>query len=277
MQKGKRFLLLLLTCFVLHNSASLVAQDTTGKIEADADTTVAIQSEVDTLPEPLDFDAFIDSVAASRFVYDSSSPALRTFSSADIDSYLSDDEFDYARGAEPPTNLIEKLFNWFFNLINKVFGNKVANEILVYIFFAAALILVIWFIARSEGTGLFARKGSGKVELDFEEMPEDIHAINFDRLIAEALTAGEYRRAVRLQYLKTLRTLSERELIEWRREKTNGEYLREIQGDVLRSRFAELTLLFDYVWYGGFDINRAQYGKIGETFTSFTATVEGRG
>lgn len=277
MQKVDRLLLALLACFVFHNGANLVAQDTTGNIETQDDTTAAVQSGVDTLAEPLDFDAFIDSVATSRFVYDSSSLALRTFSSADINSYLSDGEFDYARSAEPPTNLIERLFYWFFELINKIFGNKVANEIFVYGFFIAALILVIWFIARSEGTGLFARKVSGKMELDFEEMPEDIHAVDFDRLIAEALTAGEYRRAVRLQYLKTLRVLSERGLIEWRREKTNGEYLRELQGDVVRSRFAELTLLFDYVWYGGFDIDRAQYGKIGETFTSFTAMVEGRG
>ncbi len=267
--------LLLGVALLFGSSLPLPAQTDTAGIDSTVSADTA--AGTDTLAEPLDFGEFIDSIASSRFVYDSSSPSLRSFNEADMSGYRQESEFDYARTAEPSSNFLAKIFDWFFRLIDGIFGNEVTGRMFLYILFGIALVLVIWLVLRGEGGGLFMRRGAKQTPIDFEEMPEDIHAIDFDRLIAEALAAGEFRRAVRLHYLKTLRSMSERGIIEWSREKTNADYLREVERDDLRSRFAELTILFDYVWYGGFEIDRGQYGRMGEAFASFRTSVEGRG
>ena len=266
---GVRLVLLCLLC----SPPFLAAQDSIGGKSGGDTTSIVTDSEGDTLS----FDEFIDSVTTSRFVYDSSNPVRRTISEADLEDYRSDEEFNYARTKEPPKNILQKIFNWMFDLLEGIFGNRVAGQTFSYIFFGIALVLVVWMIMRGEGGGLFMRRGSKKGGVDFEEVPEDIHELDFEQLIASALSAGDFRKAVRLQYLKSLRTMSEHGLIEWRREKTNGEYLQEIREDRLRSGFARLTFLFDYVWYGGFQIDHQQYGGIENSFDSFVRQVEGKG
>lgn len=266
MSRYKCLFISLLMVLLLLSPSSLPAQD----------DTLALP---DTVTELLDFDEFVDSVMTSRYVYDSSAFEPRTISSSDINSYRDDSEFDYARSSEPPANVIEQLFIWFFGLFGKIFDNSVTSsfmKVLPYLLFGVAVILVVWLLLRGEGSGLFLRRGSKNKQLDFEEVPEDIHALDFDSLIGGAVSAADFRKAVRLHYLYLLRVMSERDMIEWRPEKTNGDYLREVGSSEYRSRFTELTLLFDYIWYGGFEIDRNQYNRVSATFTSLRSELEAR-
>ena len=55
---------------------------------------------------------------------------------------------------------------------------------------------------------------------------------------------------MRLYYLAVLKELSLKELIKWKKDKTNGEYLRELAGSRLFGTVQEVTLIFERVWYG---------------------------
>ena len=101
--------------------------------------------------------------------------------------------------------------------------------------------------------------------------------MDFDRLIAEATAARAYRRAVRLLYLKTLKTLAADNLIDWQRDKTNHEYIAELRQPALRSSFAELTFLFEYIWYGDFPVDEGVFDRARSRFTQFGQARRGEG
>jgi hypothetical protein len=85
---------------------------------------------------------------------------------------------------------------------------------------------------------------------------------DFDILIKQAVQTGNYRLAVRYQYLQTLHKLAGKNLVELATDKTNYQYVREITNQNYQQDFAALTLNYEYVWYGGFDIDVIIYKRM---------------
>lgn len=98
---------------------------------------------------------------------------------------------------------------------------------------------------------------------------EDINQMDFDDPIQEAINQGQFRRATRLLYLRSLKQLQNRSLIEWKREKTNHQYLRELNRPDLQPLFREITFLFEYIWYGEFPVDRNHFNTAHATFLRF--------
>ena len=70
-------------------------------------------------------------------------------------------------------------------------------------------------------------------------------------------------------YLKLLKTLTDNEIIEWKINKTNRDYRREIRKSKYSKKFYKLTFTYEYTWYGEFDINKIQFDKIHIDFNNF--------
>jgi len=62
-----------------------------------------------------------------------------------------------------------------------------------------------------------------------------------------------------------IRTLHEMELIQWRKEKTNHDYLTEMSAHSAYRDFKGRTILFDRLWYGLQPISQEAY-KLEETY-----------
>lgn len=125
-----------------------------------------------------------------------------------------------------------------------------AGQVIMWILIVLAGVALIYFIANA---GIkFGKKKTEPEEEDAgaDPLEEDIHELEFDPLIRDAIARKQYRLAIRLLYLRTLRLLSEARMIQWRREKTNMEYLFELKAQELRNDFSDLTLLFEQCWYG---------------------------
>jgi hypothetical protein len=56
-------------------------------------------------------------------------------------------------------------------------------------------------------------------------------------------------------------------------DKTNYNYVHEIKNVTLQKDFAALTLNYEYVWYGEFNIDELTYSKLKNTFTAFYARL----
>ena len=56
--------------------------------------------------------------------------------------------------------------------------------------------------------------------------------------------------------------MSDKDIIEWSSHKTNYSYQYEIQNPLLRSKFLETTLIFDYVWYGEFELDESKFTEV---------------
>jgi hypothetical protein len=95
---------------------------------------------------------------------------------------------------------------------------------------------------------------------------ENIHEIDFDKDIRDAEKDGDYRRAIRLLFLKVLKNLSDAELIYWDPNKTNHQYLYELKGTNIYSPFVQCVNIFDRVWYGEWEIDQTYYSANKDQF-----------
>lgn len=96
---------------------------------------------------------------------------------------------------------------------------------------------------------------------------------DFDLLIKQALQQRNYRLAVRYQYLNTLHKLADKKLVELAADKTNYQYVREISNPAYQNEFAGLTLNYEYVWYGEFDIDENIYRSMNEKFNQLNTRL----
>jgi hypothetical protein len=85
-------------------------------------------------------------------------------------------------------------------------------------------------------------------------------------LIDEAVTAENYRLAVRYQYLLILQQLSQAGYIDYQFPKTDEEYLAEIEKEPLKNQFKKITRIYDFIWYGSFEVTRENYPQAEKEF-----------
>ncbi len=160
--------------------------------------------------------------------------------------------------------LIEKLMSMF----NSVPGGRDTRNTLFLVIAGALLIYAIIKFLGADPRSLFGRKPKSD-ELSLEEVETNIHSISFEEMIADAISKQQYKRAVRLFYLKSLKQMSDREWIEWQPYKTNYEYVRELKKSELTTDFRQVTYLFEYIWYGDFQLDQTSFKETENQFTNF--------
>jgi len=136
----------------------------------------------------------------------------------------------------------------------------------------AAIVFIILKLAGVDVRGLIKRKPVD-AGIPFTETLENIHEIDFDLNIDQAIVQHNYRLAVRLLYLKALKQLSDAQLIHWQIDKTNAAYVNELTNPDQREAFAVLTRQFEFVWYGEFAINNQAFQNIRTLFSNFKQTL----
>lgn len=123
---------------------------------------------------------------------------------------------------------------------------------LKYVFYILILGLLVFIIVR-----IFKNyKNNGDVKnkaISIEaihEIEDNLHEVNLDDLLKEALHAKNYRIALRLNFLIIIKLLSQKGHIDWAKEKTNWEYHSEIKDKLLADQFKEAIKSFEMFWYG---------------------------
>jgi hypothetical protein len=138
-------------------------------------------------------------------------------------------------------------------------------------FWGLAIFFVLFILYKLFLTeGAFRRKtmasspGTPEVEEEVINSESDLES-----LIKQALQARNYRLAVRYRYLQTLYKLAAKKMLELAVDKTNYQYVREISNQSYQNEFAALTLNYEYVWYGEFEIEANIYQRIENGFSQF--------
>jgi len=80
--------------------------------------------------------------------------------------------------------------------------------------------------------------------------------------------SANYRNAIRYLYLDSLKNLSASNKIDWDFQKTNSDYYRELKDPTLKNLFKKVSYLYDYVWYGEFDLNETSFKEAQSEFES---------
>ena len=116
-----------------------------------------------------------------------------------------------------------------------------------------------------------AKKDDAYVSLSEEE--HIIKNEDIQELIRKALAERNFRLAVRYYYLFTLQLMTDKNLIDWQLQKTNDDYLKELKGTRLQEPFRTITRLYDYIWYGNFDLDEVKYMKAESAFVQLQKTL----
>lgn len=205
---------------------------------------------------------------------DSSDVRLRKPNQANQDKYYNDEYYNYKREKviQKETffdKLLRKLFNWEpdpnIDDDQKAPSENSGQQILNYIILAIAVGILLWAIIRlaSGGVGgkLFSGRSAEKDVSDASIDDIDIHAINYEHQIALARDRGDYRYAIRLWFLNTLKEMTDRQLLNWKPDKTNMDYFYELNGQPVQQQFGEVSRVYDYAWYGERAINQSDYSN----------------
>jgi hypothetical protein len=199
---------------------------------------------------------------AQLIAKDTAQVDIRTFDGDKIQKLRESSRYDYTT----KQSWLNAAWNRFWEWIGSLLGQKTKSaakntgggELLNALIAVSAIILLIFGLSKVKFRTWVTGKGA-VVEQEYEVEEENIHEIDFDKDIRDAENEGDYRRAIRLQFLKVLKNLSDAELIFWDPNKTNYQYLYELKGTNLYNPFVSCVNVFDRVWYGEWQIDKMYY------------------
>lgn len=161
------------------------------------------QQEKDSVPVPKDENQVVK---------------VRSFNENLKDKYAGED-FNYDIATGESQNLLARFIDWVFKGLKNTFGINIPPNILIIIEYfiyvlmgILALYLLIKFLVGENLSSVFTKKAATIIDIDLSE--EHIENIDLEALIKNALKEKNHRLAVRYHYLRTLKTLSQKNIIE---------------------------------------------------------------
>ncbi len=176
----------------------------------------------------------------------------------------------------------DRFKQWLANIFNEIFklSNNDASMKAVGIFLKTIAVLLIVFVVylivkailNQEGRWIFGKSSDKKI-IDYTDIEKNIHQVDFEKLIQKTIQSGDKRLTIRYYYLWLLKNLASKNLIEWDLEKTNSDYLYEIKNPKIKEDFEYVSYLYNYIWYGEFELDEITFEKTKTVFEKFLKTV----
>lgn len=252
---------ILTVIFTISISVCAWAQTEVDSLHAD---TIHTESEID-FQRPEDFYGTADTLAIEK----------REFEAKQLQSLKAEPDLNYK---QPPT-VAETLWDrfklwlaWFFSSLVDAATTTDLGKLTLYVLAAVIIIAVIMALLKVNAFKVFY-SGADQARQGYQVFHENIHEMDFDKLIQEAVSKTEFRVATRLVFLHALKLLSDKHLIEFNPGKTNHDYVDELKVAELKTGLNELSFYFDYAWYGNFNVTESQFQKITTVFNSWKERV----
>ncbi len=183
-------------------------------------------------------------------------------------AYQKDKTFAYANDPSYWAKEEVKPENSFFNF--RWAGTKWFRTLL-FVLLTSTLLFALYKILVENKLNLFysiSRKNEIK-QGDENGVTDE----NLEEKISEFIYTGNFRSALRYMYLKALKTLGDKGLIQFNAQGTNHEYVDQLINHPQQKNFRLLTYAYEYVWYGGFDIRREQFESLQYQFENFYKSI----
>ena len=144
--------------------------------------------------------------------------------------------------------------------------------ILLQVLVVAAALLglgyFVYYLVQQPRNKQISRDG---VEITLDNLEEYLQESDLDRFLREALKDQNYPLAIRLYFLQVIKQLSAQNAIQWSREKTNRDYLREMRNHARYPEFQYLTKTFERIWYGNAMLQADTFQQLEPDFKRFLA------
>ncbi len=154
--------------------------------------------------------------------------------------------------------------------------NPMAVKVVVVTVVIIALVFLLWKIFGN--TKFLKNKKTKGGEFSFlDEAEENLEESDLERFLREALEKKQYKVAVRIYYLMSIKELMQQNFIVWKKNKTNFEYLTEMRERKEFEHFRSLTRAFEIVWYGDVEIEEKEFIVLSPSFNSFINSIRSNG
>lgn len=214
---------------------------------------------------------------------DSITIVKKQFDLEKIKTYKNNKAFNYNLEDDEPSlfeqisdwfrRVLKKIFSWFFDDVDAPVGFAFDFlSALPYIIAVIVLYLIINFFLKVNVRGIISGRTNKNI-VRVEDDEELLKSEDLPKLIKSALKEKNYRLAVRYQYVLLLQQLSNKEIIRWEQQKTNEDYIKEVQKKNIHKEFESITRFYDFVWYGNFIINEEEYKKGTEIFNQIAFKI----
>lgn len=234
-----------------------------GKAQYDSTVNAASAAVPDTIDPSIAGDTAAGQYVDEPFVYQRRQVATSSVNELKADEWLQYHDPQATPPREAP---------WFIRLLEMLFRIISAGRYIIMGLLLLGLAYIIFRFMQSNGLSIF-RKPAPKGGLpDVADEPLQ-DAAEYEGKIKAAIAAGDTRQAIRWWYLYTLFQLSEKQLLVLLRDKTNNDYLREMKGSTHYKKFAALTLDYEYIWYGGFNVSEANFRSMNQEFRDFNNAI----
>ncbi len=197
--------------------------------------------------------------------YDRSVVEVRMPEKSSVDDLKNNKNFQYDTKIKKQNNFFAKIMYRLYELFLKLFSNKGISSSIMYLIIAAAIIFIIIKLLKTDLRSVFylPRK---RMKISHKELTDDITKMTLHKLISKAEQEQNFRLAIRYLFLKELKILKEAGLIDWKIDKTNKDYIVELKSELsknkeLKKDFEEKTSIYEYTWYGNFEISEEEYEK----------------
>lgn len=148
-----------------------------------------------------------------------------------------------------------------------VFFSSNIGKFIIWALFFLLLGWALYKIFLSDRTGLFSRKKETP-EGGPAPTEEDLMNANWEKLLKQAMADNDVKLTVRYSYMWLLQLLQEKELINYRNDKTNQEYFAELGGTDYKQPFRQLSRQYEYAWYGNYPLSVEAYDGYMDTFNT---------
>ena len=191
-----------------------------------------------------------------------------------FDSYRVDDAFIYEQEVIAGGNLFWR--NLWEYIKKFIYRSKELYSVIPILLKIGIIGLVLFLaflaISKTKIHRIFYSEKDIKIPMievsEKEEMVEDI-----DEAIHTEEVKKQYRKAIRIHYLKVLEKLDSFHIINYSKEKTNYDYIRELGTSILKTDFNSLTNSYNHIWYGQIDISEKKYHELAINFEKFNVKL----
>lgn len=184
------------------------------------------------------------------------------------------DDFVYSENIKDKISVLQRILSriseWLGDIMpdnpykfNKEFGY-------VFAFFALiALAFVLYKVLYNKNQYFIKHEGEEDVLDTLAYVERNLMNSDLRQYINDAVEQKNYALGIRYLQLLNIQKLAQTGHIKWKHSKTNAEFANEIQNNTLREGFEECTRIFDYVWFGQFELNASDFSQYEQLFNQY--------
>lgn len=149
-------------------------------------------------------------------------------------------------------------------------GDGSVSSLLLYVLLAIALGAVIYLVFMGDKSS----NGSKKVHYENDFNPNQIELSALEVQINEAKANNDFRLATRLYFVWIIKELSDHGFIDWKKRKTNHNYLLEVAGQSFYNNFSNCIKTYEFIWYGEYALSKEDFKKVENDFKQLVDIIK---